>query len=161
MGHHLPGQVSVRTITQHQLCTGARAIRRAAPRRSAGYEICSRAGPLAPTRRVLVVLVQAELLGPLAGRHRPLDQEGLDGRLQELYILHIRPVLDQQTLFCATSAVVGRVPTGFLKQALPSILPADCHSRLTPRRPSQAWTGRTHGRPERPLPTQRWKVKRT
>ena len=39
---------------------------------------------------IVVALVQTPMLRPLATRHRPLDHDGLDGRHQELRVVHVR-----------------------------------------------------------------------
>src|SRR6266536_983644 len=127
----------------------------------------------APTMLVVVALVEAQVLPPTFLDRRPLQDDSLDGLLQELGVRDVGAGhdhreratvgLDQDGALHAGLGAVGRVRANKVPPilALPIDVSAACHSQSHPPRSSHASWTTAQMRSKIPRPTQRWNVRWT
>ena len=126
-----------------------------------------------PSRKFVVALVQAQVLGDLLGGFGALDHNGIESGLQELEIRHVcsghdhrkrtAVGLDKYRAFDPVLGPIGGVRAYEVppKRAFPIAPSAACHSKSTPPSSSHSSMSLSQMRSNTPSSTHLWKVRCT
>ena len=147
--------------------TACRQRRPASPRRCVGCAPYSRVRRQPHGLRIVIPFVQTQVLGFLLGGLWSFDHNGVQGRLQQLGIVHVCSrnhnaqgaalSIHKETALGTSLATVRRVGPNQVppKRALPMAPSAACHSQSTPSNSSHPSTWAPHIRCKTPVPTHR------